>query len=126
MATHIFTAHVSERRTPVLLREGFAWGAFLFGPLWFFWNRLWLTGLLLGALGFALPTLAASVAPALSLPVGLLFQFVVALHARDLVRRSLARRGFVQAAVVAAPDVDAALLRLYASRPRLAPAGRPG
>ncbi len=34
-----------------LIADGFSWGAFFFGPFWFFWNRLWLAGfLVLGAI----------------------------------------------------------------------------
>ena len=31
---------------PVLVREAFSWGAFLFGPLWLLAHRLWLAALL--------------------------------------------------------------------------------
>ena len=41
-------------RAPVLLREGFSVWAFVFGPFWFAWNRLWWL-----ALGMVVLTLAA-------------------------------------------------------------------
>ncbi len=35
-----------RRPGPVLVREGFSWGAFLFGPFWLLAHRLWLPALL--------------------------------------------------------------------------------
>jgi len=124
MSTKIFTAHIADRRQPILVREGFSWGAFLFGALWFFWNRLWLTGLIAAAIGYAIPVLVGSFVPVAGGIAGLAVQFLIGLHARDLVRSSLDRRGFTLTGVVAAPDEDAAVLRLYAARPRLAAAAR--
>jgi Protein of unknown function (DUF2628) len=53
MAT-TYTLHVPAEAEPgdadalekaELVKDGFAWGAFLFTFFWFFWNRLWLAGL---------------------------------------------------------------------------------
>jgi hypothetical protein len=38
-----------------LVRDGFAWGAFLFTFLWFFWHRLWLAGIAVLVAVVALP-----------------------------------------------------------------------
>ena len=49
-----YTLHVPAEAEPgdaealekaELVKDGFAWGAFLFTFLWFFWHRLWLAGL---------------------------------------------------------------------------------
>ena len=37
-----WTAYLRGQDEPVLVREGFAWGAFLFGPLWLAWHRTWI------------------------------------------------------------------------------------
>jgi lysylphosphatidylglycerol synthetase-like protein (DUF2156 family) len=112
----VYTAHVHPSAPPVLVAEGFAWGALIFGPLWLFAQRAWIAAALaLAAVlailaltdGWAWPVLLAALAWALGL------------WGHDLRRWSLARRGYVFVHVVAAPDRDAALLRLLARRPDL-------
>jgi hypothetical protein len=122
----VWTVHVplstiagrESRRAPVLVREGFSWGAFLFGPAWLLTHRLWLAALL---------WLAAVPAAALLLPAGAaaglpVLQFLLGCQARDLLRRALARRGYAEAHVVAERDGERALARLIAERPELASA----
>jgi hypothetical protein len=103
-------------RPPVLLREGFCLGAALFGSFWFLWHLLWweAAGLLALTLAAALllPEPAASVIIAAA-------HLLAGLEARDRLRRRLARRGLPLAAVVAAPDLDVAWLRLAQQRPDL-------
>ena len=119
----VFTIHAREGgareggapRTR-LVREGVSFWAFLFGPLWLLWQGLWLAllGYLVLAVGVAvLPDPWEAVA-------GLALQVMLGLHARDLERWTLRRRGFAEAGVVAAPDEEAALLRLVWARPGLA------
>jgi hypothetical protein len=103
----------------VLLRQGFAWGAFLFGPLWLLRHRLWIEAVIW--LGLAL--LLAGLAPAWTLPPTVLaLQFLLGASAQDLRAATLARRGRPEALVVAAEDLDHALARLLRARPELAPA----
>ena len=110
-----FTAHLSGRSTPVLVREGYSWGATLFGPLWFLAHRAWIPAIL---------SLCVSAAPAL-LPdptqtiLGLAIAWAHGLFGHDLVRWSLARRGYTEAHILAARDDDAAFARLMAARPDL-------
>ena len=104
-------------RAPVLVREGFAWGAFLFALPWLLLNRMWLEAV--GYLGVVL-LLAAFVPEAAALPVALALQFLVGAHAQDLRRAALARAGRPAAHVVAAADQDAAQARLLDARPDLA------
>ena len=107
-----------RRRAPALVREGFSWGVFLFGPFWLLLRGLWLAALLwlaaVAAAALLAPAAAAAVLPAL--------QFLLGCHARDLQRRALARRGYAQAHVVAEHDEERALARLLAARPELAAA----
>lgn len=103
---------------PVLVREGFAWGAFLLALPWLLWHRLWLETL--AYCGVVL-LLAVFVPQQAALPVALALQFLLAAQAQDLRRAALARRGRPAAHVVAAPDRDLALARLLEARPDLAP-----
>jgi hypothetical protein len=103
-------------RPPVLLPEGFCWPAFLFGPFWFAWHRLWwwAGGLLLltVAAGLLLPEPVSGI-------VLLALHTLAGMEARDARRARLARRGMPELAVVAAPDLDTAWFRLMWERPDL-------
>ena len=113
----IWTVHAARPgRAPTLVPEGFAWGALLFGPLWF---------ALSGAVAPAVLLLAAEVALVALLPPGTAGFAVTALAilagfcARDIVRGWLALLGRPTVEVVAAPSRAAALLRLADRRPDL-------
>ncbi len=95
---------------PVLLPEGFSWGAFIFGPIYFLWHGLWISGILLFLLQFGLSSLVdhlgfpAIVAWLPSFGVSLLVGF----SARDWWRMTLDRQGYSFAGVVAARSEDEA------------------
>ncbi len=103
-------------RPPVLIREGFSLGAFLFGPFWLAWNRLW---------WWALGMLALVLGAALLLPEGVSGVVILVLHllagfeGRDALRARLARRGLPMLGVVLAPDLDTAWFRLVQQRREL-------
>lgn len=107
----------ASRRPPVLVREGFSWLAFLFGLPWLLWHRLWLAALLYVVLALAI---AALLPGGPGFVAGLALQVLLGAHANDLRRRRLARRGYVEAGVVAARNIDGAIARLLAERPDLA------
>jgi hypothetical protein len=114
----VWTVHArADGRDPVVLvAEGFAWGACLLGPLWLLARRLWL-----GALGWVAVVALLAVLPGeAALPLMLGLCLLTGAHGRDLLRRKLARRGYQEIGVVAAPGEDAALARLLAERPDLA------
>lgn len=112
----IYTVHVRPGREPELVREAFSWGAMLLPTLWFLWNRMWLVALL----HFVCVVVLSVVLPeAVGGWVLLAFQILVAMHARDLRRWTLARRGHALAAVVAATDEETAFARLAEQRPDL-------
>jgi hypothetical protein len=122
---NLFTSHTRPNgpadEPPVLVREGFSWGACIFGALWLVAWRAWLPALLtfavavlVGALGRAVE----SAAPLLGLAL------LQGLLCPDLLRWSLARRGYVAGPVVAGPGREAALLRLLDAG--AAPGLRPG
>ena len=97
------------------VRDRFSWAAFLFGPLWLLWRRLWLALVIyvvgvvaldigLGVLGAGREarTLAAAL-------VGLLLGF----EAATLRRRSLVRRGWRERGIVIGDDREAAERRFF-------------
>ncbi len=114
---HLRPENPARPAAPVLVREGFSWGAFLFGPLWLLAHRAWIPAVLLLAVNVIAGALApAAVQPFLFPAISLL----VGLSGNDLRRFSLERRGYLLMHVVAARDPDSALARLLAGRPELA------
>jgi hypothetical protein len=107
-----WTAQTGPGAAPVLVREGFSLGAFLFGPLWLASHGAWL----LAAVALAIDAVVAIWAPVWA-SVGLAFLF--GLFGQDLRRYALELRGYTVVHVLAARDEDAALARLLAGRPDL-------
>jgi hypothetical protein len=99
----------------VLVREGFSWGALLFGPFWLLSHRAWIPGVLALAAGVAL----AFAPPPLGGLMEWLLAWALGLFGQDLRRWSLERAGYDLVHVVAAPDADSALARLLERRPDL-------
>ena len=98
------------------MREGFSIGALLFGPIWLAARHAWLpagVALLLMVLIFALTRPPA--ATVLVLGLALLLGF----SGRDLVRWSIARRGYLESNVVSGSNEDEAMSRLLDARPDL-------
>ena len=109
----IWTAHLHPARPPVLVPEGWSWGAAAFGPFWLLAHRAWVPGALVLA---AVVILNLAVPGALRPVLVLGFFLLLGLLGRDLLRWALDRRGYAMQHVVAAPDGDAALLRLLDAR----------
>jgi hypothetical protein len=99
----------------VFIRDGFSWGAFLFGPFWMLRHRMWLMlAAYLGtaaALGFAVEW----VDPSMTLwgLMGLLLALFVGVEGTTLRRWTLDRRGWVGRGVVVGDDVEAAERRYF-------------
>ena len=110
----VYTAHLKPAKSPVLLREGWTWLGFLFGPLWLLANGAWILE------GAAIVSLIALAPAPFVRPALLGLAVLVGLLGRDLVRWSLHRRGYALAHVLLAPNADAALFRLFTSRADLA------
>lgn len=111
-----YTAHLKPQRPPVLMRDGWSWGALIFGPLWLLSMRAWIPALLESAALALLFTLAPQ---PLWRPALLGLALINGLLGRDMVGWALGRRGYAIEHVVLAPDQDAALLRLFTARPDL-------
>lgn len=95
---------------PVLIREGFSWGAFLFGPFWLLWNGLWLSALALIAVSAGVfSALAAADAAAVAAPPAMLAAcLIIGFSARDWQRYRLTSGGFRLAEIVLARNSDEA------------------
>ncbi len=113
----LYTALLKADAEPVLVREGFSWGALILGPVWLAAHRAWIAAaislaacVLIAAL-FSAPT-AAILAAGLALILGF--------TGHDLRRWALENRGYLLVHVLAAASQDDALSRLLTHRPDLA------
>jgi hypothetical protein len=118
----IYTALLKHDAEPVLVREGFAWGALFFGPLWLAAHRAWIAA----AISLAACVLIAALAPRPAdtiLAAGL--ALILGFTGHDLRRWALEHRGYLLVHVLAAGDRDDAFMRLLIQRPDLAARYRP-
>lgn len=96
-----------------ILREGFSWPAFIFGPFWLLWHRLWL-GL---AAYIGIIAVLASVSNLLSFGgFGWLVFFLhmlLGFEAEPLREAKLSRIGFQLVDIVAANGMDEAARRFF-------------
>jgi Protein of unknown function (DUF2628) len=111
-----YTAHTRSGDVPVLVREGFSWGALFFGPLWLAAHRVWIAAAVTLA-AFVLIVLLTHGALAAALLVGLIV--LLGMSGHDLRRWSLDHRGYLLSQVIAARDELEAMLRLLERRPDL-------
>jgi hypothetical protein len=120
----VFTVHEPRPRKSeteanpdrfAFVRDGFYFWAFLLGPLWMLWRRLWLV--LLGyivvtsALQFGLWKLG--VATGIKFTVGFLVALLVGFEAASLRRWTYGRRRWKNHGVVVADNVEAAERRFF-------------
>ena len=114
----IYTIHLPPRygpldADPVIVKEGFNWAAAIFNVPLALWHRMWrvATGRLVAGeasgAGGSLPGLG----PGSGGPLALGSAVGVGVRANDWRRRSLERKDFEAAGIVAAPYADAALRR---------------
>jgi hypothetical protein len=111
-----WTAHLRRDREPVLLRDGFSWGALLLGPVWLLLHRAWVPA----ALGFAAFVLAGTLLP--DAAAGVAIPALMLLHGlsgNDMLAWGLERRGYRLTHVLAARTETDALARLLTNRPDL-------
>ena len=97
------------------LRERFNWAAFLFGPLWMLWRRMWLVLLayviLLALLEFGLRRLG--IGGAARFTVYFLVALLIGVEAASLRRWTLQRKGWRERGVVIADDLEMAERRFF-------------
>lgn len=112
-----WTGHLRPGTAPVLVREGFAWGALLFGPLWLAAYRAWIPAALSLATGILIVALTAG---ALTSALMLALAIWLGVSGYDLRRWSMRQRGFTLFQVIAAHDETDAFAKLLERRPDLA------
>lgn len=117
MALRVYTVHLppasANDGAPILVKEGFSWPAFVLGPIWTLWQRLWLVSTFLIAfyiaLGAGLDALALDeITKSL---ISLTVHVLIGLSAADWRRAGLRRRGYAEVGVVSGPDLESALRR---------------
>ncbi|KQP42833.1 hypothetical protein ASF49_03120 [Methylobacterium sp. Leaf104] len=119
-------AHGLERAH--LVPDGFSWPAFAFGPLWFFFHRLWLAGL--GVL--ALLVLVAfggrflGLTPIAGSVITLLISILIGLEASSLRRWTYARAGRPVRDAITAANAEEAEMKAAARWLAGASVGRAG
>lgn len=118
----IFSVHLPGNAAPevaadraVFVRDGFAFWALLFGPLWFLRHREWL-----GLVGWLVIAVLISVAerwlgPVTSGGFELILALATGVVANDIRRLSLVLRGFREAGVVEGQSREAAERRFFDS-----------
>ncbi len=112
----IYTAHLRQESPPLLVREGFSWGAALFGPLWLLLQGAWIAFALSLAAAVLLAVLAHGGAAVVLWGA---YAWLLGLCGHDLRRWGLERRGYTLEFVVEARTLDAAYARLFTSEPEL-------
>jgi hypothetical protein len=109
----VWTAHLREGKPPALVRDGFSFWAFLFGPLWLALHRVWIPAILMLVASILIGRLTV---PPVSTVLELGLMVLIGLSARDLQRWSLERRGYRLAYPIVARSEETALLRLLDAR----------
>ena len=103
----------------IFLRERFSLAAFLLGPLWMIWRRMWLVLIIylvatsvieLGLRRLGIPIAARTT-------VYFLLQLLVALEAANLRRWTLLRRGWRDRGIVFGDDLELAERRFFSASP---------
>ena len=117
-----YTALLKSDAEPVLVKEGFSWGALFFGPFWLVAHRAWIAAAItLGAYVLIAAFLTRPAANILS--AGLML--ILGLTGNDLRRWALQNRGYLLLHVLAARNRDDAFMRLMLYRPDLGARFRP-
>jgi hypothetical protein len=113
---NFWTAHIRAGAAPVLVREGFSWGALIFGPFWLAAHRAWIAAALTLAAAVLIVFLTGD-----GVSAALLVTLIVllGLSGQDLRRWSLDHRGYLLAQIIVAHTELEALGQLLERRPDL-------
>jgi hypothetical protein len=97
------------------VRDGFSFWAFLLGPIWMLWHRLWLVliGYLVSMAALQVGVAKLGATGGARALVGLLVAILVGLEAATLRRWTLRRGGWKNLGVVVADDSDLAERRFF-------------
>lgn len=122
MAQRFYSVMVRPGAPPdeaVFLRDGFALGPFVFTLLWALYRKLWFAALLIAAAFAGLMLLGAALrwSPEAVAAAEFVLALLIGFEGHAWQRATLERRGWVEAAVVAAPNLAAAEQRYFATMP---------
>jgi len=116
----IYTVHLPRDRSPegiergtVLVRDGFAIWALLFGPLWFLRHREWLGFLGWLVIAVLIDLSERRVGPVMTGGFELVFVIATGVVANDVRRLSLSLRGLSEVGVVESDGIEAAERRFF-------------
>jgi hypothetical protein len=100
-----------------LVKDGFSWPAFFFGPLWALTNRMWVVGALLIAamIGISMVPAAFDGGDAIASSLAVALAVLLGFHGNDLRQWSLERAGYELNAVVSGSNLTDAERRLFES-----------
>lgn len=116
---HLRPTALTPDRDAVLVKEGFCWPAFFFGPFWALSHRMWFAGLglisVLVALGIAETILRLDPMTYSAVMVGV--AAIIGFCGNDWRRNALTVRGWKMQGLSAAPDRDLALRRFIDLHP---------
>jgi hypothetical protein len=112
----VWTTHEKPNASPVLVREGFAFGALFFGPVWLAAHRAWLAA---GVMLLLTLLILIFTHPPASLILILGLALLAGFSGRDLVRWTVTRRGYLETDVVTGRNQYDAHARLLQARPDL-------
>jgi hypothetical protein len=95
--------------------DGFSFWAFLFGPLWLLWHRLWLAlvGYIVVAIVLHLALVGLGAQTETRIAVSLLFALLFGLEANSLRRWTFSRRSWKNVGIVVADDIEHAERRFF-------------
>jgi hypothetical protein len=101
----------------LFVRDGFYFWAFLLGPLWMLWRRLWLVTVFYFSLsvGLQIGLWALSATGQVRFFVWLLLHLLIGFEAGTLRRWTLTRRGWKNVGVVVGDDMDTAERNFFAA-----------
>jgi hypothetical protein len=99
------------------VRDGFHFWAFLLGPLWMLWRRLWLVTLLylVAVTAMELGLWALGATQTVGFVVGFLLALLIGFEAGTLQRWTLSRRGWRNIGVVVGEDRESAERHFFAA-----------
>jgi hypothetical protein len=120
----VFTIHLrpsalTPDRDALLIKEGFCWPAFFFGPFWALWHRMWFAaaGIFSVLIGLGLAETVLRLDPMTSSAVMFGVSAIIGFCGNDWHRNALAARGWNMRGLSAAPDRDLAFRRFVDLHP---------
>jgi hypothetical protein len=99
----------------VFVRDGFSFAAFLFGPLWMLWHRMWLVffGYVIVAGGVEAVLTQLHASTSLRVAIGLMIALLTGFEAPTLRRFALARHKWSNVGIIIGDNLETAEQRFF-------------